>query len=213
MDVYFSPMACSLASRIALYEAGAQDARFVEVDAKAKRTADGANYFDIYPLGLVPLLRLDDGSLLSENAAILQYLAARYPQSQLAPKNEIERARLQQWLCFIGTELHKGFFIPLFDQKAPEGTRQHTLEKYESRFNYLNDHLTGREYLLDRFTVADAYLYTILNWTVPLNVDLSLWPAIKRYRESLQTRPSIAKAFLEEMALYKAELARHKAAA
>jgi glutathione S-transferase len=213
MDLYFSPMACSLASRIALYEVGAKDAQFIEVDAKTKRTADGANYFDVYPLGLVPLIRLDDGSLLSENAAILQYIAARYPQSQLAPKDEIERAHLQQWLCFIGTELHKGFFIPLFDQKAPEGTRQHILKKYESRLNYLNDHLTGREYLLDRFTVADAYLYTILNWTVPLNVDLSRWRAIKSYRELLQTRPSIATAFLEEMALYKAELARHKAAA
>jgi glutathione S-transferase len=213
MDLYFSPMACSLASRIALYEVGAKDAQFIEVDAKTKRTADGANYFDVYPLGLVPLIRLDDGSLLSENAAILQYIAARYPQSQLAPKDEIERAHLQQWLCFIGTELHRGFFIPLFDQKAPEGTRQHILKKYESRLNYLNDHLTGREYLLDRFTVADAYLYTILNWTVPLNVDLSRWPAIKSYREFLQTRPSIATAFLEEMALYKAELARHKVAA
>jgi glutathione S-transferase len=212
MELYFSPMACSLASRIALYEAGAKDAQFVEVDAKTKQTPEGLNYFDIYPLGLVPLLRLDDGSLLSENAAILQYIAARYPQAELAPKNDIERAHLQQWLCFIGTELHKGFFIPLFDQKAPEGTRQHTLKKYESRLTYLNDHLTGRQYLLDRFTVADAYLYTILNWTVPTNVDLTPWPAIKSYREALQTRPSIAKAFLEEMALYKAELARNKAA-
>jgi glutathione S-transferase len=213
MELYFSPMACSLASRIALYEAGAKDAQFVEVDPKTKRTPDGANYSDVYPLGLVPLLRLDDGSFLSENAAILQYIAGRYPQAQLAPKDDIERAHLQQWLCFIGTELHKGFFIPLFDQKAPEGTRQHTLKKYESRLKYLNGHLTGRQYLLDRFTVADAYLYTILNWTVPLNVDLAPWPAIKSYREFLQTRPSIAKAFLEEMALYKAELARHQAAA
>jgi glutathione S-transferase len=93
MELYFSPMACSLASRIALYEAGAKDAQFVEVDPKTKRTPDGANYFDIYPLGLVPLLRLDDGSFLSENAAILQYVAGRYPQAQLAPKDDIERAR------------------------------------------------------------------------------------------------------------------------
>jgi glutathione S-transferase len=213
MDLYFSPMACSLASRIALYEAGAKDTKFIEVDGKTKRTLDGADYWAIYPLGLVPLLRLDDGSLLSENAAILQYIAARYPQSQLAPRDEIERAHLQQWLCFLGTELHKGFFIPLFDQKAPEGTRQHTLNKYQSRLQFLNDHLTGREYLLDRFTVADGYLYTVLNWTVPLNVDLTPWPAIKTYREALQTRPSITQAFLEEMALYKAELARQKAAA
>ena len=211
MDLYFSPMACSLASRIALYEAKGE-ARFIEVDPKTKRTPDGANYLDVYPLGLVPLLRLDDGSLLSENAAILQYIASRYPQSDLAPNGDLERAHLQQWLCFIGTELHKGLFIPLFDQKAPEGTRAHTLKRYESRLKYLNDHLTGREFLLDRFTVADAYLFTILNWTVPTRVDLTSWPAIKSYHERLQTRPSIARAFREEYALYKAELARHQAA-
>jgi glutathione S-transferase len=213
MYLYFSPMACSLASRITLYEAGADDVRFIEVDPKTKHTLDGIDYRKIYPLGLVPLLRLDDGSLLSENAAILQYLAGRYPAAKLAPPDEAGRARLQQWLCFIGTELHKGFFIPLFDQKAPDGTRAHTLEKYESRLQYLNDHLAGREYLLERFSVADAYLYTVLNWTAPTHVDLTTRPAIKHYYEALQTRPSIAKAFLEEMGLYKAELARHKAAA
>jgi len=211
MDLYFSPMACSLASRIALYEAGGE-ARFIEVDPATKRTLDGADYRAIYALGLVPLLRLDDGSLLSENAAILQYIAGRYPSAKLAPSDDIGRARLQQWLCFIGTELHKGFFIPLFDQKAPEGTRHHTLKKYESRLKYLNDHLTGREFLLDHFSVADAYLCTVLNWTTPTRVDLAAWPAIKSYYEYLQTRPSIAKAFLEELALYKAEVARHKAA-
>jgi glutathione S-transferase len=213
MDLYFSPMACSLASRIALYEAQATDTNFIEVDPKTKRTSDGADYREIYPLGLVPLLRLDDGSLLSENAAILQYIASRYPPAKLAPADDVGRARLQQWLCFIGTELHKGLFIPLFDQKAPDGTRAHTLKKYESRLRFLDNHLTGREYLLDRFGIADAYLYTILNWTAPTRVDLAHWPAIKSYYESLQARPSIAKAFLEEMALYKAELARHKAAA
>ena len=214
MDLYFSPMACSLASRIALYEAAAGDVRFIEVDPKTKRTLDGTNtdYRKIYPLGLVPLLRLDDNGLLSENAAILQYIASRYPAAKLAPTDDSGRARLQQWLCFIGTELHKALFVPLFDQKVPEGTRAYTLQKQNSRLQYLNDYLNGREYLLDRFSVADAYLYTILNWTVPTRVDLTNWPAIKRYHESLQTRPSIAKAFLEEMGLYKSELARHQAA-
>lgn len=212
MELYFSPMACSLASRISLYEAGADDTRFIEVDPKTKRTLSDKDYLQIYPLGLVPLIRLDDGSLLSENAAILQYIAARYPQAELAPRDDFERARLQQWLCFIGTELHKGLFIPLFDQKAPDGTRAHTLKKYESRLNYLDNHLTGREFLLDRFSVADAYLYTILNWAVPTRVDLTAWPAIKAYHERLQKRPSVAKAFQEEFALYRAELARHQAA-
>ncbi len=212
MDLYFSPMACSLASRIALYEAQATDARFIEVDPKSKRTPDGANYLEIYPLGLVPLLRLDDGSLLSENAAILQHLAGRYPDAGLAPRDDIGRAHLQQWLCFIGTELHKALFVPLFDQKAPDGTRPYTLRKAKSRLKYLNDYLTSREFLLDRFTVADAYLNTVLNWTVPTHVDLTPWPAIKSYHERLQKRPSVARAFQEEYALYKAELARHQAA-
>jgi len=212
MELYFSPMACSLASRISLYEAGADDTRFIEVDPKTKRTLSDKDYLQIYPLGLVPLVRLDDGSLLSENAAILQYIADRYPQAELAPCDDIERARLQQWLCFIGTELHKGLFIPLFDQKAPDGTRAHTLKKYESRLNYLDNHLTGREFLLDRFSVADAYLYTILNWTMPTRVDLTPWPAIKAYHERLQKRPSVANVFQEEFALYGAELARHQAA-
>ncbi len=151
MELYFSPMACSLASRIAVYEAGAKDVNFIEVDPKTKHTVDGADYIRIYPLGLVPLLRLDDGTVLSENAAILQYIAARYPEATLAPADDAGRARLQQWLCFIGTELHKGLFIPLFDQKAPEGTRVHTLKKYESRLNYLNNHLTGRRILARPF--------------------------------------------------------------
>jgi glutathione S-transferase len=212
MDLYFSPMACSLASRIALYEAGAPRVRFIEVDGKTKRTADGADYLKIYPLGLVPLLRLDDNSLLAENAAILQYVAARYPEAKLAPSGEVERARLQQWLCFIGTELHKALFIPLFDQKAPDGTRARTLEKSTSRLTYLNAHLTGREFLLDRFSVADGYLYTVLNWTVPTRIDLAAWPALKDYHQRLRARPSVAKAFAEEFALYQAELTRHQAA-
>jgi glutathione S-transferase len=211
MDLYFSPLACSLASRIALYEAGAE-ARFIEVDPKSKRTPDGADYREIYPVGLVPLLRLDDGSLLRENAAILQYIAARYPQAELVPADAAERARVQQWLSFIGTELHKGLFIPLFDQKAPEGTRPHVLKKQESRLKYLNDYLSGRDFLLDRFTVADAYLYTVLNWTTATSVDLTTFPAIQQYHRRLQKRPSVAKAFQEELALYKAELARHQAA-
>ena len=211
MDLYFSPMACSLASRIVSYEAGA-DLRFIEVDPKTKRTLDGANYLDIYPLGLVPALRLDDGSLLTENAAVLQYLAARFPAADLAPTDNLERARLQQWLCFIGTELHKAMFIPLFDQKAPDGTKPYTLAKSLSRLDFLNGHLTGREFLLDRFSIADAYLCTVLNWTRPTRVDLTAWPAIKGYHRRMTARPSVARAISEEYALYELELARHRAA-
>jgi glutathione S-transferase len=211
MDLYFSPLACSMATRIALYEAGA-DAGYIEVDPKTKRTLDGADFFQINPLGLVPVIRMDDGALLTENAAILQYVADRFPQAQLAPREGMERTRLQQWLCFIGTELHKGMFAPLFDKKAPEGTAAHTLAKGEVRLRYLNDYMQDREFLLDRFTVADAYLYTVLNWTMATPVDLEPWPHIKAYFTRLKQRPSIARAFKEELALFQAELARHKAA-
>jgi len=213
MDLYFSPMACSLASRIAIYESDAEgDVRFVEVDPKTKQTLDGANYREIYPLGLVPLIRLEDGALVSENAAILQYVAGRFPRSGLAPDDPMGRTRLQQWLCFIGTELHKALFVPLFDPKAPAGTRENILKKGESRLDYLDHHLRGREFLLERYSVADAYLFTVLNWSVPTGVDLQRWPAIAAYHERLRSRPAIARALTEEMALYKAELARHRAA-
>src|SRR5262245_15712405 len=98
MDLYFAPLACSMASRIALYEAGA-DARFIQVDTRAKRTADGNDFLIVNPLGMVPVIRTDDGVLLKENAAILQYVAERFPGAQLAPPGGIDRARLQQWLC------------------------------------------------------------------------------------------------------------------
>ena len=211
MDLYFSPLACSLACRIALYEARA-DVRFIQVDHKTKCTIDGADYLTIYPLGLVPLLRLDDGLLLSENTAILQYIASKYPEAKLSSNDNFERACLQQWLCFIAMELHQGLFCQLFDQEAPDGTRTHTLRKYETRLKYLNEQLGDRKFLLDHFTVADAYLYTVLNWTAPTRIDLAPFPAIQRYHKHLQTRRSIATAFQEELVLYKAELARHQAA-
>jgi glutathione S-transferase len=212
MDLYFSALACSLATRISLYEAGA-DAGYLEVDPKTKRTMDGADFFKINPLGLVPVIRMNDGELLTENAAILQYVAEQFPGAKLTPASGIARTRLQQWLCFIGTELHKGLFAPLFDRQAPEGTAANVLAKGEARLAYLNDYLTGREFLLDRFSVADAYLYTVLNWNMATPVKLDRWPAIESYFKRLQKRPSIAKAFGEELAMYKAEVARHKAAA
>lgn len=211
LELYFSPLACSLASRIALYEAGA-DARFVQVDSKTKKTADGADYRALYPLGMVPLLRLEDGALLPEGAAILQYIANRFPEAKLAPGDGLERTRLHQWLCFVGTEIHKALFNPLFDKSLPEETKAQIRKKGESRLAYLNEYLTGREFLLDNFTVADAYLYTVLNWAGSTGVDLSPYAAISGYQARLQKRPSIAKAFKEELALYQAEQARHKAA-
>src|ERR1700755_2610323 len=116
MDLYFSPMACSLATRIALYEAGVE-ANFLEVDPKTKQVAgDGSDFRPVNPLGLVPTLRTDDGEVLTENAAILQYVADRFPSANLGTGAGIDRSRLHQWLCFIGTELHKSLFVPLLDK-------------------------------------------------------------------------------------------------
>ena len=213
MDLYFSPLACSMATRVALYEAGAE-ANYLEVDPPTKTVLnDGTDFRTINPIGLVPTLRTDEGVVLTENAAILQYVADRFPQSGLGAAQGIDRTRLHQWLCFIGTELHKGLFIPLFDKKAPEGTAANTLAKGESHLAYLNDYLTGREFLLDRFSVADAYLYTVLNWSMATPVKFDRFPAIAAYFERMKQRPSIAKAFAEELALYKAEMARQKQAA
>jgi glutathione S-transferase len=211
MDVYFSPLACSMASRIALYEAGA-GARFIAVDPRTKRTSDGVDYHSVNPLGLVPAIRSDEGEILTENAAVLQFIADRYPAASLAPAGGMERARLQQWLCFIGTELHKALFAPLFDKRLPHEAKALTLEKGASRLAYLDGRLAGREFLLAGFSVADAYLFTVLNWKIATPVDLERWPAIASYYQRLQRRPSVARALAEEQALYAEELKRHQAA-
>jgi glutathione S-transferase len=211
MDLYFSPLACSMASRIVIYETGA-DARFIEVDPKTKRTREGEDFFAINPLGLVPTLRTHHGEVLTENAAILQLIADAYPNVELAPPSGMARSRLHQWLCFIGTELHKALFAPLFDPKMPQEGKARTLQKAESRLAYLNTYLEGREFLLDRFSVADAYLFTVLNWNIATPIDLKKWPEVEAYYARLKQRPSIARALSEEHALYAAELQWHKAA-
>src|SRR5262249_34000414 len=180
MDLYFSPLACSMATRIALYEAGA-GARFVEVDTKAKRTRDGADFGATTPLGVFRLPDPKTGGCRPETAATLQSAAAPYPAAPLAPPAGMDRSRLQQWLCFIGTELHKMLFVPRLDAKAPEVVKTYALEKGERAMAYLNDYLSGREYLLDRFSVADAYLFTVLNWSTAASVDLARWPPVRDY--------------------------------
>ncbi|MDE2380478.1 glutathione binding-like protein [Bradyrhizobium sp.] len=214
MDLYFSPLACSMATRIALYEAGA-GATYLEVDPATKTVMqDGSDFRAVNPIGLVPTLRTDEGVVLTENAAILQYVADRFPQSGISAGPGIDRTRLQQWLCFIGTELHKGLFVPVLDRMAPQEAKAYVLEKNLSRLDHLDNYLKGREFLLDHFTVADAYLVTVINWTMATPpIELAKWPNVKAYYERLRTRPSIARAIAEEFELYKQELARRKAAA
>jgi len=202
MDLYFSPLACSLASRIVVYEAGA-DAAFHRVNTKTGRTADGADYRRINPKGLVPALRTDEGEVLTENAAVLQYLADRFPEAGLAPQG-FERYRLQQWLSFIGSELHKYVFTPLLSPKFDEAAKAVAREAAAERFAHLDEQLDGREYLLDSFTVADAYMAAVLNWAQAVKFDLAPYPNVVAYRDRIRARPAVARALGEEFALYQA---------
>ena len=210
MDLYFAPLACSMATRIALYEAGG-NANYIARD-RNKRLPDGSDFLAINPLGMVPTLRTDDGVVLTENAAILQYIAERFPSAELAPASGMERARLHQWLSFIGTELHKAVFLPLLQRQQPAEAKAWASGLAEARLAIVEKHLTGREFLLDRFSIADAYLYTVLNWSRATPIDLSKWPAIQAYLTNLRKRPSVAKALAEEGALYAEEQERNKAA-
>ena len=207
MNLYFAPMACSLASRITAYEADA-DIEFTQVDTRRKKVSDGSDFFAVNPMGQVPALRLDDGSILTENTAVLPYLADRLPESGLMPASGDERARAQQWLGFITTELHKSLFVPLLDRQSPEAMKDYVRSKADLRLGLLQKHLDGREFVLDRFTVVDAYLTTVLNWAPYAGVDLAAWPAVQAYYQRMVKRPAVARAVGEEFALYKAELAK-----
>jgi glutathione S-transferase len=215
VELFFSPLACSMSARIALAEAGAA-ATFIEVDPATKRAlATGEDYRAINPLGYVPALRLDDGTVLTENASVLQYIAEEYPQARLAPPaaDRIGRAKLRQWLSFISAELHKGLMTPLLGDKTPPEVKAWTLSKYASRLAYLDQQLKGREFLLDRFSVADGYLAVVLNWTrATPEIDLSLYPNVKAYLGRMRARPSVAAALATETPLFHAEVARRRAA-
>jgi glutathione S-transferase len=207
MDLYFSPLACSMASRIALYEAGA-DVGFLEVDPRTKRLADDTDFLQVNPMGMVPVLRTDGGWLLTENTAILPWIADRFPAAELSPPPGRQRAELQRWLGVVNSELHKAVFAPLLDPSAPDAVKAWTRDKAAQRFEVLQHHLANREYLLDRFSMADAYLATVLNWASYCNIDLSAWPAVDAYFRRRRKRPTVARAFAEEAALYRHEQTR-----
>ena len=202
-------MASCLASRITSHESGIH-LNFIEIDPITKRTPDGRNYLEISPLGLLPALRLHDGFLLTEDAAILQHLAACSTTSNLAPLSGLDLHRLHQWLYIVGTDLHEALPIPLADKRAADRIATHTRDFVFASLDFLNERLTERQFLLDRFSFADAYLYSLLHWTAPTRTDLSPWPAINAYYDRLAKRPSVSRAIAEELALHHAELARHR---
>lgn len=207
MELFFSPMACSLASRIALYEAGAP-ARFTQVDSRSKRTRDGDDYWAVNPMGQVPALRLPDGGVLTENAAVLQYIAEAWPDAGLLPDDAGARARVRQWLAFIATELHKAVFVPLLDPKAPAEVKAYAMEKAALRLSVLEDHLLQHDHLEGAYGIADIYLAVVLNWAPYAGVDLARWPAVQAYHRRANQRPVAARALSEEFALYQEEQRR-----
>ena len=209
MELYFAPLACSMSTRIALYEAGG-DARYIQVDTRRGEIAGGGDFRAINPLGQVPVLRMEDGDLLTENSAILQHVARTFPAAALLGA-EADLPLVQQWLSFVGTELHKAVFTPLLGTATPEPAKQQARDKAVARFDLLERHLSGREHLVDGFTVADAYLATVLNWCPYSGIDLARWPAVKAYHGRMLARPSIARAVREERALYAEEQARQAA--
>jgi glutathione S-transferase len=209
LNLYFAPLACSLATRISLYEVGAPaaGAQFTRVDTRAKRLADGSDFYAVNPMGQVPVLRTEDGELLTENSAVLQYVADRFPGARLVPESALARARLRECLGFIGTELHKAIFLPLLDPKAAETVKAYAREKIALRMGILEKYLAGREHLLEDFSIADAYLITVLNWCAATRVNLAEWPNVQAYHQRLLKRPSVARAFGEELAMYQESLA------
>ncbi|MGA9852009.1 MAG: glutathione transferase GstA [Gammaproteobacteria bacterium] len=192
MKLYYSPSACSMAPHIVLNELGLPY-EAVQVDTKThKLVKTGTDYYAINPKGYVPAIELDDGSLFTEAAAILQYLADRKPQSGLlAAPGSMERYRTIEWLTFISSELHKGLGA-LFNPDYPEAARKISLDKLKKRFELLDKHFAKNEFLMGKqFTVADAYAYTILNWTNFLNVDLSPYKNLQAYMQRVAARPSV----------------------
>ena len=201
MKLYFSPGACSFSPHIALREAGI-DFTLVRVDLSAHKTSDGSDFTLINAKGYVPVLELDDGRRLTEGPAIVQYIADLKPESGLAPKaGSFERYQLQEWLGFINSEVHKGF-SPLFRSTTPDAYKVIARENLGKRFAYLAGHLAKNDFLLGkRFSVADGYLYTVLNWAKPLGIDLGQWPALAAFHERVGGRPSVAAAKAAEAAL------------
>jgi glutathione S-transferase len=198
MKLYYSPGACSLSPHIVLREAGLAFEP-VLASTKSHKLQDGTDYYGINPLGYVPLLELDDGTRLREGPAIIQYIADQVPTKNLAPANgTLPRYRLQEWLTFIGTEIHKSF-SPLFTPNMPEEGKQIYRERLAGRFKFVDGQLEGKQYLMgDHFTVADAYLFTVSGWSKPMNLDMAGYKNLVAYRERVLARPAVQEAMKVE---------------
>ena len=198
MKLYYTSGACSLSPHIVALEAGLT-LPLEKIDGKAKRTENGDDFWQINPKGYVPALRLDDGELLTEGPAIVQYLADLKPESGLAPANgTLARYRLQEMLGYINSELHKSY-SPLFKPDTPEVTRAERKDYLLRRYQLIEDALSKQPWLLgDHFTAADAYLFTVTNWAKHVDLDLSGLPALLAFQKRVAERPAVQKAMQEE---------------
>ncbi len=198
MKLYYSPGACSLSPHIALHEAGLAFTP-VLASTKSHKLQDGTDYYGINPLGYVPLLELDNGERLREGPAIVQYIADQVPDKKLAPAHgSMERYRLQEWLTFIGTEIHKGF-SPLFNPAMPEEAKAIARSKLLERLTWVDGQLASQQYLMgNQFTVADGYLFTVTNWAPMVGVDITGLAHLAAYRARVGARPAVQAAMKAE---------------
>ena len=198
MKLYFSPGACSLSPHIALAEAGLSYS-LVKTDLAKKTTEGGSDFKAVNGKGQVPVLELDSGERLTEGPAIVQYIADQVPAKQLAPTaGSMARYRLQEWLNFITSELHKSF-SPLFDPSMPAEAKAKYVERIGQRFDYVSQQLQGKDYLTGAtFTVADGYLFTVLGWTKFVGIDLAKWPTLAAFSARVAARPAVQAAMKEE---------------
>lgn len=198
MKLYYSPGACSLSPHIVLREAGL-GFELVLASTKTHKLADGTDYYAINPKGSVPLLELDNGERLTEGPVIVQYLADLAPASHLAPANgTMARYRLQEWLNFLTSEVHKGF-SPLFNPATPEDYKPLAKARLADRLGLINAGLEGKAYLMgDQFTVADAYLFVLTNWTKPVGLDISHLAHLGAFMARVAARPAVQEAMKAE---------------
>jgi len=199
MKLFYAPGSSSLLPHIVLHEA---ELAFepIEVNEHTKAIASGGDYRSVNPLGYVPALVLDDGTLLTEGAAIVQYIADLVPGKKLAPPTgTIERVKLQAWLNFFASEMHKGGFSPLFYKGVPEEGRDVFRARLRARFAHLDGHLSSNEYLMGRnYSVADAHFFVVSNWAIWVKFDLSPYPSVLAYRRRVGSRPAVIAALKTE---------------
>lgn len=198
MKLYFAPATCSFSPHIVLQELELPY-ELVRVNNRTKRTSEGGDFLAINPKGYVAALSLDSGEVLTEGPAIVQYLADLKPSSRLAPPNgTLERVRLQEWLNFITSEIHAGS-SPLFNKELPASVQDTFKGRIFRRLDFVEKHLAKQSYLMgDRFTVADAYLFTVLGWMEGFGIDIGGWPRVASYVENIAARPSVGAALARE---------------